>query len=380
MDYYSNYKNLIDREIEDICAKNALSQEKIKLKVYNSYKKIIKHRGHELDDRILVKYLHRLNEVKDKEHNLINILEKRVKDNVPKEISVTDIESVIENYAIETGILSENDLCCANIIILFTLTLDSLKSIFEYQEFLGSLFQYFIVFRKYYSMIMSMIYTIFEQSIDKKDIARAKDYFYLYYLCINSFRNFKLIPNESLMNIIKKFNRIDINSLQEIKEEQPTLSSTKENNNIILSNEENLQEDDISNISLYVTHNFTGKRTYKEEEIINNLNNPKNCDNRIYVEGDDYIKPIIKFNNGITQLKSFFYSQKQILSTLVEDYKNYIIDMDKTKLRSKVILDTCLNIFIFMRNSKEFQSNSDIIETVKKIFYIFLNQLQIFKK
>ena len=380
VDYYSNYKNLIDREIEDICAKNALSQEKIKLKVYNSYKKIIKHRGHELDDRILVKYLHRLNEVKDKEHNLINILEKRVKDNVPKEISVTDIESVIENYAIETGILSENDLCCANIIILFTLTLDSLKSIFEYQEFLGSLFQYFIVFRKYYSMIMSMIYTIFEQSIDKKDIARAKDYFYLYYLCINSFRNFKLIPNESLMNIIKKFNRIDINSLQEIKEEQPTLSSTKENNNIILSNEENLQEDDISNISLYVTHNFTGKRTYKEEEIINNLNNPKNCDNRIYVEGDDYIKPIIKFNNGITQLKSFFYSQKQILSTLVEDYKNYIIDMDKTKLRSKVILDTCLNIFIFMRNSKEFQSNSDIIETVKKIFYIFLNQLQIFKK
>ena len=74
----------------------------------------------------------------------------------------------------ETGILSENDLCCANIIILFTLSLDSLKSIFDYQEFLGSLFQFFIVFRKYYSMIMSMIYTIYQQSIANKDIQRAK--------------------------------------------------------------------------------------------------------------------------------------------------------------------------------------------------------------
>ena len=213
VDYYSNYKKYLDREIEDICAKNAFNQEKIKVKVYNSYKKIIKHKGCELDDRILVKYLHILNEIKDKDNNLFYILEKRVKDNIPKEISVTDIESVIENYAMKTGILSENDLYCANIIILFILSLDSLESIFSYQEFLGSLFQSFIVFRKYYSMIMSMIYTIFEQSITKKNITRAKDYFYLYYLCINSLRNFKLIPNESLMNIIKKFNRIDINSL-----------------------------------------------------------------------------------------------------------------------------------------------------------------------
>ena len=54
--------------------------------------------------------------------------------------------------------------------------------------------------------------------------------------------------------------------------------------------------------------------------------------------------------------------------------------MNEDNLRSKIILDACLNIFIFMRNSKEFLDNGDIYETVKKIFYIFLNQFQILKE
>ena len=383
IDYYSNYKDYLDREIDDICHSNEHNKEKIKVKIYNSYKRIIKYKGIELDDKILVKYLHMLNEIKDKNKILYFILLKKVEENIPKEISVTDIESVIENYAMETGILSENDLCCANIIILFTLSLDSLKSIFDYQEFLGSLFQSFIVFRKYYSMIMSMIYTIYQQSIANKDIQRAKDYFFLYYLCINSFRNFKLIPNESIMNIIKKFNKINIDSLEEIKNEPTNQQKNKvKNNNNVKLYGENLPEDDITYKNLYIMYNFTSQRTYNEKEILDNLNNPNNnnVDTNINIEGNIIFHPIIKFNNGINELKSLFYSQKLLLSTLVEDYKNYIKDMDKNKLRSNIILDACLNIFIFMRNSKEFLNNSDIIKTVKKIFYIFLNEIQIYQK
>ena len=66
-----------------------------------------------------------------------------------------------------------------------------------------------------------------------------------------------------------------------------------------------------------------------------------------------------------------------MLADLVSQYKNYIIDMDENKLKSKTNLDACLNILLFMRNSKKFSENGDIIDTVKKIFYIFLNQIEI---
>ena len=378
IDYYTYHKYNIDREIEDCCEKYSLYPEKIKMKVYNSYRKIIKYKEYALDDKILLKYLHKLNDINEKDNNLYYILLKRVKDNIPKTISVTDIESSIENYAIETGILSENDLCCANIIILFTLSLKSLKSIGEYQPFLGSLFQNFTVFRKYYSMIMSMIYTIYEESIAKNNYTRAKDYFYLYYLCINSLRNFKLIPNESLMNIIKKFNKIDLNLLNE-KINTPSPVKKNENKNIKLYGI-NLPEDDITKKNLYITHNFSSVRTYNEKEILDKVNEPSNSGNFfIKIDGNESLEPKIKFYNGIHEIKSFFYSQKILLFTLVEDYQKYIIDMDKNKLRSKIILDACLNIFIFMRNSREFIGNGDIINTVQKIFYIFLNQLEIIK-
>ena len=53
--------------------------------------------------------------------------------------------------------------------------------------------------------------------------------------------------------------------------------------------------------------------------------------------------------------------------------------MDVSKLPSKIILDACLNIFIFMRNTEEFEGMDEIKDTLKSIFYIFLNQLLILK-
>ena len=59
---------------------------------------------------------------KDANDNVYLSSKKKVKENIPKNISVTDIETVIENYPIEEGILSESDLCSVNILILFTLS------------------------------------------------------------------------------------------------------------------------------------------------------------------------------------------------------------------------------------------------------------------
>ena len=389
-EYYSNYKNYFDREIQDISEENKINSNKIKIKNYNIDNKIIvKYKSYELENKILIKYIHILNTLENEEKintddmndNIYLSLKKRVKENIPKNISVTDIETVIENYAIEQGILSESDLCCANIMILFTLSFRKLKAYVECQSFLGALFQDFTIFRKYYSMIMSMTYQVYEESMAKKDYTRANDCYLLYCLCINSLRSVKLIPNESLMNIIKTFNKINLDTIDSIKKKdksKPVENSVKPKNNNIKLYGVNLPEDDITYKNLYITHNFNAYKIYKEKEIVEKINEPNNSSKFfVSIDGNDLMQPKIKFNNGIHSFNSFFYSQKLLLLTLVEEYQSFIKDSNEENLRAKIILDACLNIFIFMRNSKDFTSKSDITGMVKVIFYIFLNHFYV---
>ena len=44
-----------------------------------------------------------------------------------------------------------------------------------------------------------------------------------------------------------------------------------------------------------------------------------------------------------------------------------------------MILDSVLNIFIFIRNDDDFEGMDDIFDILKRIFYIFMNQLFILK-
>ena len=68
-----------------------------------------------------------------------------------------------------------------------------------------------------------------------------------------------------------------------------------------------------------------------------------------------------------------------MLDNLFNEFNKYIEDLDDNKLGSKIILDACLNIFIFMRNNDEFLGKDDIFEVLQCIFYIFMNQLFILK-
>jgi hypothetical protein len=336
--------------------------------------------------KILMKYLKILSDIKKKEENIFFYLYKNVENNIPKMISVTDIESIIENYSIDTNILSTNDLCCVNIIILFTLSLRYIKSLDECQQFLGTLFQNFIVFRKYYSIIMSMVYSLYEESIKKNNNKRAKDYFFLYYLCINSLRNFKLIPNENLMKIINKFNKINIETLNTNTEtNKNNFDEIDKDNNLNIDNAKiklygiDLPEDPITTRDLYIIYNFTYEGSIPEKDILIKINKYKNNKEKLNnnININEYMEPRIRFNNGIHRHESPILSQRNMLCDLVEQYKEYIIDMDENKLKLKINLDSCLNILLFMRNSKRFIDEGDVIDTVKKIFYIFLNQIEI---
>ena len=54
------------------------------------------------------------------ENNFLRYFSDVLKNNVPKKILVIDIENIIENYSIKTHLLTGSDLCCSNIILLFT--------------------------------------------------------------------------------------------------------------------------------------------------------------------------------------------------------------------------------------------------------------------
>ena len=140
---------------------------------------------------------------------------------------------------------------------------------------------------------------------------------------------------------------------------------------------ETLEEKDITNKNLYVFNNFNSQKFFNEKTIVDYVNTT-DCD-EIVTSTNETIYPRIRFYNGAHKIESFFMSQKSILDCLMKEYDKYIETLDDKKLTSKIILDACLNIFVYMRNNEKFQEMDDIYETLKSIFYIFMNQLFILK-
>ena len=383
-EYYNNYKTIFNRYIEEKAEQKGL--DKIKIKIFNDDN--IKYRGYELDQIIIMKYIKILSELERKKENIFFNSINVIKNNIPKIISITDIELLIENSSIDLDILSKDDLCCVNILILFALSLRYIKSYLECKSFLYSLFQNFTIFRKYFSITINTIYSIYEENISKNDYSKARDYLYLYYLCINSLRDIKIIPNESLMKIIKKFNKINLEDLEALGAKQNKIKIKDEeniNNNCKLYGFD-LPEAPITRNLLYIIYNFKpdGSSTLSEDSLISNINKQKKGKESKLINSQNnsinYIEPKIRFNNGINKFESCLISQRLMIHNLLEQYKEYIIDMDENKLKFQTNLDACSNILILMRNSKRFKNNKEIFDMVEKIFYIFLNQIEINNK
>ena len=362
--YFKYYKSIFDREIAD----------KEKIKYFNQINHLVKcinedsfqitkcdsnrtaliYQTYELDDNILLKYMHITNNLSKSDY-LGQFFESIfIEENSLKQINTSEIETKIENYCISKKVLTINDICCANIIILFTLSLKSLRDNMDCTNFLSMLFQDFTVFRKYYGILLRMIFKL-----------------------INSIRNQYLVPNEDLLKIINQFN-LNIENMNIYPEDEQKEKPIKDEKlkDIKLYGEE-LKEDEIDEENLYIFHNFTPNRFVKEKEIVDSINNKKNSNQNDVIFDEDILTPKIRFNNGIHKIESLFYSQKVLLDYLITEYNKYIVDLDEKKLKTKIILDACLNIFIFMRNSEEFEEKDEIKEAVKNIFYIFMNQLYI---
>ena len=373
--YFRNFKNKFDRDISDRNKKRFNFDETNMVKLESNNHRKLFYQTYELDDNILLNYIHLTKNFKLNEYIQMFSNSFFVEENMLDEIQDTDIETLVENNCMQEDILTKSDICCCNILLLFTISLKSLKDNFDCQEFLSIMFQKFTVFRKYYSILIRTLYKLYILATsEKKNSKIGKITTLCYYSCINSIRNNKLVPNEDLMKIITLFNKININELNfaENKEEEKA-----ENIDEIKLYGEQLEEKEINTKTLYIFKNFNSQQFFCEKAIVDHVNKT-NCP-ELMTNTKEIIIPKIRFYNGIHKIESVFISQKDMLEGLFKEYEKYIENLDDSKLDSKIILDSCLNIFIFMRNTLEFEGMDEIFDRLKIIFYIFVNRLFIIK-
>ena len=366
--YYKEFKDEFEREIEEMQDKNLFNQELIKIKYsYDKYKKnkYLLYNDYQLDNNLLMKYLNKINNLEKEHFNNIFYMTDSINKNESKNILVIDIEDLIEKYSIENHLLSSSDLCCSTIMLLFSLSLKFLEESNDCNGFLENLFQHFTIFRKYYSYINNMIYALFNNYLKNKDYTRAQFYLFLYYICVNNIRRFKLIPNESLLNIMKKFDNLDLEKFDKEFKNQNKNNSIKNKENLIEKNE----NEKITKINLYPIYNFTNKKIMTENEILDVI------EKELYKK-DTKTKfhPKIRFQNNISNIQADFFRQFEILNKLVNTYNNFITDLDEKNLDYKIVLDCCMNILIYIRNSDDFRNLNEIINFVEVIFFLFLNK------
>ena len=370
--YYKEYKKDFDREIEEMNDSNLFNEELIKIKYFYDKKKknkYLKYNDYQLDNKLLMKYMNMINNLNQDQFNNIFYMIDSINKNEPENILVINIEDIIENYSFETHLLSASDLCCSNIILLFSLGLKFLHESKDCTSFLGSLFKNFTVFRKYYSYITNMIYVLFSNYIKNNDYSRAHFYLILYYICVNSMRNMKLVPNESLMNVMKKFNEIDLKKFDEKFRNQNENQGNKDKSKENKIEENILVNEELSKKNLFPIYNFTKKRIIKEKEILEILTN----ESTIKEEGN-LITPKIRFQNNDLKIESLFFSQIIILNKLINVYNNFIVDLDEEHFDYELILYCCMNILVYMRNLDKFIDLDEIRDIVEIIFFLFLKK------
>ena len=383
-EYYKKIKKYFDREIYDENTdfnstkknvKNKFLKPKLSLKNEGKIIENLKYSDYILDNHLILKYMRFLKNIKKDDYYHMFHLASSLEQNKLKFISITDIENEIEICLNNLDILSKRDICCSNIILLFILSIKTIKNYIDCQPFLSAFFQNFNVFRKYYTMIMNIIYRLMNECLEKKDYINAKNYFFCYYSCINSLRSLKLVPNENLMNTISKFDKIDYDDLLEkfnncINKEEGN-QETKE-----LMNQFNT-----GNKNIYVIYNFMKNAFVKEKniiEIVSELKGPQNLKLKIGNKEEKIekiIEPKIRFSNGSFKYECLIYTQDKILEDLNKQYAIYSKNLDESKLDNKILFEACLNIVLYTRNTNFFPDNDDLVDAFKVIFNVYLYKM-----
>ena len=399
-EYFKKYKNIIERDIKDF---NNDGEYTIN---YNELKKALNYQWYELDNNLLLKYIILIKSLTLEEYGRLFNINAIFDDNLSKNINIYEIEDefekeIFENNYKENGLLiNDDDICCMNIIILIAISLKYIDINNDITIILGYLFKEFFILRKYYYILMDIIYKLLKYELNDNNssklnnrIKKIDDLLTLYYTCVNSFREKNIIPNEKIINVIINMNQIGHNIRNNKNINLNNINNNKLNNDLKENNNKKKNKIDKNNFMIFVLHNFNHDHIISEQNIIkyvnkidkdNNNSWKKRAELIINVRNEEkiitlipQIKYICKYynKNEVYNLsfKSEIFSQRKIKDTLNEEYHKFNNNnLDFKALDIRNIIFCLLNIFIYIRNSNKYKEISEISEAFKIILYYFI--------
>jgi hypothetical protein len=303
-------------------------------------------------------------------NNLFHFQLLNLEENKIKEVSLSEIENQVENFSIKTRFLNNNDICCCNILLLFTISLKLIYNKLESPSFLYYLLSEFTVFRKYITILMNMAYMLMEECYRKKEYVSAQNLLFCYYPCINTIKE-KFIPNENLLKVIKKFNNVNLFSLlHKIK----TIEAKDNSNNSLDSRRRTFELKNSKNKflfhskRLFICFNFDRNGIIPEKKIIKDING-ENSSASIFNINKNYnnVKARVKYFGNNHYIQSDIISQTIILQKLTKEYNSFSQSYDSNKINYKLMLDVTMNILLFIRNNNVLTS-LEVVHILKVIF------------
>ena len=370
-EFMNNFKNKFIRDIEERDKKRFKLDYSSIIKVIDNKnnqgkeenKKVLKYQTYELDNRILLNYINLIENLpKDKKSKLMSI-DSAIDDNIINEIDIIEIEKRVEDYCLDKKYLNNNELCVSNIIIIFAICLKFFPENIRCYDFLKTLFENFVIFRKYYTYLLQIIYKLFKQSLVENNLEKNTQLKLCFFCCFDFLKINKIVPNENLMIVINKFLKLFLEEKEDEKKQEIN------NKNNLLKDVPNTR---ITEKNLHITYNFTSKKSYDEKMILK-LVNKLNKSNLDFGTNNDMVPKIRYIIDKSDKEESIFYSQKQLSDILIKEYNKFYENLDISKVDRKYISDACLNIFIFMRNDEKFKQLNVIWNTLEFVFHLFLN-------
>ena len=370
-EFMNNFKNKFIRDIEERDKKRFKLDYSSIIKVIDNKnnqgkeenKKVLKYQTYELDNRILLNYINLIENLpKDKKSKLMSI-DSAIDDNIINEIDIIEIEKKVEDYCLDKKYLNNNELCVSNIIIIFAICLKFFPENIRCYDFLKTLFENFVIFRKYYTYLLQIIYKLFKQSLVENNLEKNTQLKLCFFCCFDFLKINKIVPNENLMIVINKFLKLFLEEKEDEKKQEIN------NKNNLLKDVPNTR---ITEKNLHITYNFTSKKSYDEKMILK-LVNKLNKSNLDFGTNNDMVPKIRYIIDKNDKEESIFFSQKQLSDILINEYNKFYENLDISKVDRKYISDACLNIFIFMRNDEKFKQLNVIWNTLEFVFHLFLN-------
>ena len=300
--------------------------------------KSFKYYYFELSNEIIMKYVYYLNNLTSEEKlNLFPQIKKKENNEIQK-FEFTRLENLILDKLIELKIISRFDLLCYSIIIIFIISITLLND-YDYKYFLSLLLYcysnpQFFIFRKYYVILLNILYSLINNTEEKKDKKNKVQLINFYFLFINIITENNIIPNETLITIIRNFSEI--------------ISFDKEKENFYEFKKE---------IESFI---FNQKKTYS---FIN-----QNKDSKI---GDFLNIKILNENKEYQCVLIDILILFKMLSQIIDDY---IQNFDEEKLDKLIINQCIINLIFYIEKEKIFEEKKNDVITCLIILLSELNK------